>query len=110
MPEWLPWFALGLTILLEAPLYMLLLRDDDVPMWEGLTIGIAMNCITHPLAWRAIQSWHMPWLGVELAVVMVEMSILRLVFGLIWGRSLWIAGVINAITALIGLLIPWEAL
>lgn len=109
-PEWLPWFALVLTIAIETPLYLLLLRDDDVPVWESLLTGVAVNCITHPVAWQAIQGWGLPWLGVEVAVVLVEMSILRFVFGLPWRRLLWIAGVINGITALIGLVLPWESL
>jgi hypothetical protein len=53
-PEWfdLWWPAFLSTILGETPVVMLFLRDR-IGLVHALALGVALQCITHPLFWLA---------------------------------------------------------
>lgn len=103
------------TLLLEGPLFVLLLRPALSPL-KGAAAVLALNLLTHPLAWWAIASaaQPLPWrfLGVEAAVVAVEGLLLAGASRAPWfrrplktGEALAIALAANALSAGVGLML-----
>ena len=105
--------ALGLTLLVEAPLYVAALSLDRVGPARAVAAAVAVNCATHPLLWwflgrftgaAAAAYWTALALA-ELAVVLAEAVLLGLLTGrrgtLPYAASL----TANAASVLAGLLV-----
>ena len=100
--------ALGLTLLVEAPIVML--ASGGAPRGLAWRIAAAFlpSCLTHPLAWHAAgnfsaQDYMIGLCLIELIVVMVEMLLLRLLTGLRWRAVLLISIAANTASTLTGL-------
>ena len=80
---WLPAFIA--TLVIEVPVYTLALRNA-FGLRRSLYIGLAVNVLTHPLAWSAMMAIPFPtgFVTTELLVWAVEAT---LVFTL--GRRRW---------------------
>jgi hypothetical protein len=94
--------ALGLTLLVELPVYALALRR------RALIPALAVNLITHPLLWLALGPTPTAW-----AFALGELAAWTVEFGLLaaWlRRDVAMIGatvvLANALSCLAGLLIP----
>lgn len=93
--------ALGLTLLIEVPIYAFALRR------RALLPAIAVNLVTHPLLWLVLppSASLIAFAGAELAVWTVEFGLL-----LAWLRRDWptiaaTAALANSLSCLTGLLL-----
>lgn len=96
--------ALALTLLIEVPIYVIVLRRLKPRGWMA---GVAVNLVTHPVVWLLLvpsRSWP-DWLVVETVAWIVE-------FGLLWiwirrsaGILLGVAVLANISSAVLGLAI-----
>lgn len=83
------WFALWwpaflTTILAETPVVALFLRDR-IGLAAALAMGVALQCVTHPLFWIAWEAEsEFLYAHYELAVVAFEAVIYLVEAGLIW--------------------------
>ena len=65
--------ALFLTLALESPVYAALLRLVDGLRWrDGLRHGIAVNLISHPIAFLVLAPRLIPALGITAGVLCIE--------------------------------------
>ena len=77
--------ALGLTLLVEVPLYTAALVGWLRLTWRpAFALAIGVNLATHPLLWWSLRPWagdaQYPWLlaGAEVAVCAVEWALFTL--------------------------------
>lgn len=61
--------------------------------------AFAANLLTHPLAWLLVGNGILPWLVVEVLVLLVEAAVYRGVTRLAPARAFTAAGVANLVTA-----------
>jgi hypothetical protein len=92
-----------LTIVIELPVALVLLRKED---WRRVVLAVVgVNMISHPLVWQAIFSWHANWYMAEAIVAIFEGLALAIVFRSRW-KLAFVCGVfMNVVTAAIGYLI-----
>jgi hypothetical protein len=65
--------ALLLTLLVEVPLYALLLRTTaKMTWWQGARLGAAANLVSHPLVFLVAAPLLAPRLGPVVALVCAE--------------------------------------
>jgi hypothetical protein len=102
-------FAFVGTLLLELPLYTLLLRRR-LGTTRAVAVAAAINLATHPLAWLAISAQVLPFIAVETCVWLTE-TLLIYVAGRALARAvpfheaLLAALAANALSAGVGLLL-----
>lgn len=99
-PLWLTAFLLTLAI--EIPLVAALAPRGQRRL--AVSIAVAAQMLTHPLAWLAVVGGHFGWWTVEASVVVVE----ALVYAVAAGRPLRAFGVsllANTASATAGLLV-----
>ena len=100
--------ALGLTLLVEAPIVMLASVGAPRRLAWRIAAAFLPSCLTHPLAWHAAgnfsaQDYMTGLCLIELIVVMVEMLLLRLLTGMRWRAVLLISIAANTASTLTGL-------
>ena len=61
--------------------------------------SLAINACTHPLAWLAVNEAYLPWLVVEVLVLVAEALAYRHVTQLAWPRAIAAAALANVVTA-----------
>jgi hypothetical protein len=109
------WFtAFTLTLLVELPVYVLLLRRWCRPA-RAAALGLVANLVTHPALWFTLKmlaadrwQWAALFVGAELLVWLLEWCVLLV--GLrgrraTAGELAAVAGVANLSSALLGLVI-----
>ena len=75
--------ALGLTLLIEVPLYALLLRlVDDIALPRGIAVGAALNVCSHPVAFLAVVPAATGPLGPVASLAVAEVGVAW------WGEAL----------------------
>jgi hypothetical protein len=80
--------ALGLTLLIEIPVYASVLRSGlSVSARRGLAAGAAVNLISHPLAFLIVMPALARPLGFFAALVVIEAGVWVLESALLW---LWL--------------------
>lgn len=85
-PDWfaLWWPAFLATLLSEAPIYALFLQGR-LGLFHALGIGVALQCITHPLFWLA---WELEpdlfYAHYDLAVLLFEAFIFLAEAAIVW--------------------------
>lgn len=93
---------LFLTILIEIPIALILLRQEQ---WQRVVVAaVCVNMMSHPIAW-AFVTHGFSWWTVEGFVALFEGSIFALLFPARRYRAGLTAVVMNGVSALIGLLI-----
>ncbi len=97
-----PLAALGLTIVVEGAVVALVQRRD---LRRILLAAILVNCCTEPVASALYQYDLAPWLAIEIAVLLVEIVLYRLLLSLGWARAALISLLANAASALVGVLV-----
>lgn len=97
--------ALALTIGIEAPLLLLLLRPAPEQRAQVLLTGILINGFTHPLVWTAIERRWMTWTVAELFAFTAEAILIRLLLKPSWPMAIVASLCANAVTAAFGLLV-----
>jgi len=90
------------TLAVELPVALFLLRRED--WWRVFLAVLAVNMVSHPLAWQLIVVSHLNWYGVEAGVVVFEMLALAVVFPSSYKRAIVAALLMNVASAAIGLL------
>ncbi|MFT7582858.1 MAG: hypothetical protein ACI9MR_004542 [Myxococcota bacterium] len=110
--QWLTAFAMTLAI--EVPIYVLVLRKPMRGWAQPLFVGILAQCITHWAVWFVAPHWELSrtdyvlWLLlVELGVTLVEALWVALwLSGLGWKRALFwgllVSLLANVVSTLIG--------
>jgi hypothetical protein len=78
--------ALALTLVVEVPLYALALHAGwRLPWWRGALLGVAVNALTHPVLWHALdgarhaRSYPLVLVAAETGVALVEWAVVALV-------------------------------
>ncbi|OGL95698.1 hypothetical protein A2348_03655 [Candidatus Uhrbacteria bacterium RIFOXYB12_FULL_58_10] len=89
-----------LTIAIELPIALILLRKDD---WRRVALVVfGSNMVSHPIVWQMIFFQHINWFLAETGVIAFE----SLVYGLIFkGRrnlAIFTGISVNIVTAAIG--------
>jgi hypothetical protein len=80
--------ALGLTLLIELPVYASVLRGSlRIDAHRGLAAGAAVNLISHPLAFLVVMPAVARSLGFFPALVVIEAGVWVLESALLW---LWL--------------------
>jgi hypothetical protein len=80
--------ALGLTLLIEVPVYAVVLRHGlSIGAPRGLRAGAAVNLISHPLAFLIVMPALARPLGFFPALVVIEAGVWILESALLW---LWL--------------------
>jgi hypothetical protein len=105
--------ALGLTIAIESPLYGLLLRAiAGTPVRRGIVVGVAVNLVSHPIAFLVLFPLLSPRLGGLAALALVEVAAVSVESMLLWMRKrrdplalLGISYLANAASLSLGLLL-----
>ena len=105
---WLSAFCLTLSI--ELPLVVLLLRPTASSRWRRLGAGVFANLASHPAVWFIFTELGLPWLGMLAAAeswaLLLELVFYRFVFpGISWKRALAASSIANAASFGLGLLI-----
>jgi len=94
----MPWFAAFLlTVALELPIVLALVPPHV--RRRAWVDGLAVNCVTHPLAWWAVLHQGVGWWPVEGVVTLTELVSYRGVTGLSWRRAALVACAANGVTA-----------
>ena len=103
-------FAFLLTLILEAPVYILMTRKS-VPVWHGALAGVLCSTVTHPFLWfiwiRVMATiGYVPYVvSGELLVTAMETGILFLVCRTLkWHQAFLASVVANGFSFGIGLL------
>jgi hypothetical protein len=102
--------AFALTLAVETPLAMWLLRDVDRSRLRRLGAVLAGNLATHPAVWFILPTLalpHAPMIALEETwAIVIEMAVYRLAFpALPWSRALGISAVANGASFAVGLLL-----
>jgi hypothetical protein len=102
--------AFAVTLAVETPLAMGLLRDVDRSRLRRLGAVLAGNLATHPAVWFILPALGLPAVAMmavmETWAVVVEMAVYRLVFpSLSWPRALGISAVANGASFAVGLIL-----
>jgi hypothetical protein len=80
--------ALGLTLMIEVPVYASVLRRGlTISSRRGLTAGAAVNLVSHPLAFLVVMPALARPLGFFPALVVIEAGVWVLESALLW---LWL--------------------
>lgn len=107
------WQAFALTLLVEVPVVMLLLRRHCSPTRAAL-LGLLMNCLTHPVLWFGLSAVVLPLGGYLAVTAAAELVVVAVEAGVLWlglrrrvagGELLLVAGIVNISSVLVGLLI-----
>ncbi len=69
--------AFGLTLLVEVPIWTVLLRATAVPPVAAVRTAVVVNVVSHPVLWFAL----VPWLD---AVTGTTVAAVALAEGLVW--------------------------
>lgn len=89
-----------LTILVELPVALLLLKKED---WRRVVlVVIGVNMVSHPIAWQLIEVYWFDWLLVEIGVAVFEGLTLAVVFSGRKSTAFFTGLLMNIVTALIG--------
>ena len=103
--------ALLISWTIEVPLLLALDRFVSRRWrWQALAAGVLATGFTHPLAWQAMLAWYSLWpvfgiwLGLEIAVTLVEMLIYRWLLFQRWRWALVASLLTNLTSALFGLM------
>jgi len=102
--------AFALTLAVEAPIAVWLLRDADRSRLRRLGAVLAGNLATHPAVWfilPALGLSHLPITAVqETWAVVIELAVYRLVFPTLpWSRALGVSALANGASFAVGLLL-----
>lgn len=92
---WLDAFLL--TCVIELPIAMAC--ANATRRRRAGTDSLAANLVTHPTAWYLANSVMLPWLAVEIAVLIAEVLIYRHVTRLTWARASAAGALANGVTA-----------
>lgn len=92
-----------LTILIELPVALVLLRGAD---WRRVVLLVmSVNLISHPIAWQLIINFGFSWLAVETGVAVFEGGVLALMLAKNRDRGFLTGIVMNVVTAAIGFML-----
>jgi hypothetical protein len=106
--------ALTLSIAIETPLAMFLVRNQQLSQWAMLLVAVvaaAATLFTHPIVWALNQLlanfWSFPIRAVivETLAILVEGVIYWQVLGWMWSRSFQISLITNLASFSLGLLL-----
>lgn len=93
-------FFLTLTILVELPVALTLLRKED---WRRVCFAvIGVNMISHPIIWFFLFHYGVNWFVAETSVAIFEGAILAALFPKRRWPALFTGIFMNVITAAIG--------
>ena len=97
--------SLLVTIGAECLVARMLMRP--LRLWQAnaadLTGAIlSANLISHPLAWLVLSRSNGSWLGIELAVVLFEVLVLRYLMDVSWRQAAALGLAANLLTAWLG--------
>ncbi len=97
--------ALGLTILVEVPVYVL---AAPVNRWRVATVAVAVNLLTHPPLWWVLSgsdpAQPLTFAVAEAVACLVEGALMAVVLRLRWTVALAAAVAANAASVLVGVL------
>jgi len=97
--------ALGLTMLVEVPVYVLAIRADR---WRVAAVAVAANLLTHPPLWWVLSgsgpAQPLTFAVAEAVVCLVEGALMAVALGLRWTLALAAAVAANAASVLVGVL------
>jgi hypothetical protein len=99
--------AFGLTVAVEAPVYLLGLVGLHLATWRrAVALAIGVNVVTHPMLWAFLTWYRSPgaYVAAELAVVVAEAALLRLAVHRDLGALLALSLAANTTSVLVGLL------
>lgn len=94
-----------MTLLFEAPVYLLSLRKQ--PIWQVLLFIVLINGFTHPLLTYAHHEWMWNLWALEATVGVLEGVAVVLIFRTKWWEGLAIGIFANAFSLLLGLLLMY---
>jgi hypothetical protein len=102
--------AFAVTLAVEAPIAVWLLRDVDPSRLRRLGAALAGNLATHPAVWFILPALglpHAPMTAIEETwAVVIEMAVYALVFpSLRWSRALGVSALANGASFAVGLLL-----
>jgi hypothetical protein len=102
--------ALGLTLLIEAPIVLAASARGERKFAWRLAAALLPSCLTHPFAWHAMgnfgaHDYATGLLLIELIVIAVETALLRLLIALPLRASLLLSIAANTASTLFGLLL-----
>ncbi|MFC8451679.1 hypothetical protein [Kitasatospora sp. NPDC057223] len=105
--------ALGLTLLVEVPLYVAALSLDQVRPVRAAAAAVAVNCATHPLLWwflgrftgEAAAAYWTALALAEAAVVLLEAALLAVLTARRGALPYAASFTANAASVLAGLLV-----
>jgi hypothetical protein len=103
-------FGFALTLVLELPIYVLALRRPLGGVARALTVGVAVNVATHPLAWTLAVGHRLPWVAIEALVTVAEAAMIFAAARALGRRlpiheSFLVSLAANALSAGVGLLV-----
>ena len=68
--------ALGLTLAIEVPVYVVALRLSTPCTWRaGIVLALAVNLVSHPLAFLVVEPALRRCLGTDAALVITEVAV-----------------------------------
>jgi hypothetical protein len=89
-----------LTIAVELPVALVLLRQED---WRRVAlIVVGLNMVSHPIVWQMIFALHTNWFLSEACVFAFEGIVLALAFKDRRGLAFATGALMNLVTAAIG--------
>lgn len=97
-----PLAALGLTIVVEFAVLALVQRRE---VRRVALAAILVNACTEPMASVLYQNGVAPWLAIEVAVVVIEAPLYRLLLSVGWWRAFALSLLANAASAFVGVLL-----
>ena len=89
--------AFALTAAIELPLVAAV--APSALRRRAALDSLAVNLLTHPLAWLSFGAGWLPWATIELLVLAVEAIAYRTVTRLSWPRALAASALANGVTA-----------
>ncbi len=101
--------AFGLTVAIEAPIYVYGLRRLGLsPWWGCVLVAVALQVSTHPALWFVAPRFepYALWLLVmESLVIAVETAGVRVATSAPWSKCFALALLANAVSTLVGLIL-----
>ena len=105
--------CLVLTLAIESVALLIWSAFRGLPgrTFDLCLLLVGMNCVTHPLAWWVLAWWNSSFffalMGIEIAVILVEASILNRLGGLPWSAGFLLSLTCNLASLLIGVSLIW---
>ena len=88
-----------LTILIETPVALLLLRKQ--PWQRVLFAAVCVNCVSHPIAWQFVLHGA-SWWSVEIGVALFEGVVFAFLFTSVRVRAGLVGVFMNVVSATVG--------